>query len=415
MGVRLVLITLLFITNALSALTKADLEEWNYLQDGISAPSDFEIQIRYEETVESQDEITWVFGLLNLQVDHSDENRIRISHQKNERIRGSLKDQVIGVSFTKNQYVSKSSFDVFLNDLLELGVRDLPNDWLPPKPLAASSIRLTLSMSDSVTYFYMPSYNQDHGKIHNRIKAFIYDNSLNELPERVALNIYFRDFRYSHKLALSIDEIIDLNWYHWKSILDFQITHESGSQDRYKMVVGSDNESRTIEGNIYMLEGAEFSAETMIGRRIDFMTSNPGIEITEGDHIEPIETTIQELIANVDHYHGKRVRVSGRFIDGFENQTFKDSEGNRLWMGMVSTFAEPNTRRIEGWATVEGVFIKGPSGHFGLWPGEIKRITKFDSHFSETLMDLLKYFSILIAIIASGLILFRLFYTKRMG
>ena len=51
-----------------------------------------------------------------------------------------------------------------------------------------------------------------------------------------------------------------------------------------------------------------------------------------------------------------------------------------IWVSGVSSFANPDdiVWHHDEFISVDGTFYAGPSGHLGLWPGELKRITKID-------------------------------------
>lgn len=110
------------------------------------------------------------------------------------------------------------------------------------------------------------------------------------------------------------------------------------------------------------------------------------ITVTEGD-LQPAQAvTIPQLLMNLDRYHGKRVSITGYFRGRFESMglyaakpgtpSFNPRHG--IWRGDISPFAPKGNiqDKNDGWLRVEGIFLKGPTGHFGMWPGEIVRLTQ---------------------------------------
>ena len=57
----------------------------------------------------------------------------------------------------------------------------------------------------------------------------------------------------------------------------------------------------------------------------------------------------------------------------------KGTEKESVYVTEISTFAPKSVRFSQDqWARVDGTFLKGPAGHFGMWPGELVRVTGFD-------------------------------------
>jgi len=104
--------------------------------------------------------------------------------------------------------------------------------------------------------------------------------------------------------------------------------------------------------------------------------------ISEGDTLPPRDTTIVDLLANPEKFHGKRVSVVGFYHGEFEASGLGVDERSDfkriLWRGEPSPFA--NRFAIFGknnvWVRIDGVFLKGPAGHMDLAPGEIIRLTQ---------------------------------------
>jgi hypothetical protein len=109
----------------------------------------------------------------------------------------------------------------------------------------------------------------------------------------------------------------------------------------------------------------------------------PAVSESEGDLIPPRETALQELISHADKFDGKRVSVLGFYHSEFEGNELrfqeKSDERENVWCEVISSFASKDVAfKQDSWARVDGTFLKGPSGHFGMWPGEITRVTRFE-------------------------------------
>ncbi len=120
-------------------------------------------------------------------------------------------------------------------------------------------------------------------------------------------------------------------------------------------------------------------------------TSATGTATTsEGDTAAARPVTIAKLVAHPDLYDGKRVSVAGYYHTEFEASDLCDRKPQLglpagsltcLWQGEASTFADPSalTGRNDSWERIEGVFVKGPNGHMGLYPGQIDRVTRSET------------------------------------
>lgn len=110
--------------------------------------------------------------------------------------------------------------------------------------------------------------------------------------------------------------------------------------------------------------------------------------VTEGDTQPARNVTIEELLRNPDQYDGKRVSVVGFYRLLFESSDLaadrkasKNQDYERsLWRDNLSPFADKSAidDRDEAWLRVDGIFLRGPGGHAGLWPGTIERITRLE-------------------------------------
>jgi hypothetical protein len=110
--------------------------------------------------------------------------------------------------------------------------------------------------------------------------------------------------------------------------------------------------------------------------------------VTEGD-LQPARVVkLADVLAHPDEYHGKRISVIGFYHGEFEGSSFASDEAawrrmdftNSVWRSGVSTFANKSAinDRNDSWLRIEGVFLRGPTGHMGLWPGEIVRLTRIE-------------------------------------
>jgi hypothetical protein len=104
--------------------------------------------------------------------------------------------------------------------------------------------------------------------------------------------------------------------------------------------------------------------------------------IVEGDLQEVRGVTVEKLLAHPAKYDGKRVTITGYFVDEFENSNLSDQKGaganKSIWLEGPSTFARKGDIQWtdEGRVIVDGVFMRGSGGHMGAWDGELQRVTR---------------------------------------
>ncbi len=108
-------------------------------------------------------------------------------------------------------------------------------------------------------------------------------------------------------------------------------------------------------------------------------------KVTEGDLQPARNVSLSELLAHPEKYDGKRVSVVGYFHREFEGSFLAVSKiamekreySQSIWRAGPSSFASKSkiSTKNDCWQRVEGIFLKGPGGHLGLWPGEIVRLT----------------------------------------
>jgi|GEM_PF-6648636 len=109
----------------------------------------------------------------------------------------------------------------------------------------------------------------------------------------------------------------------------------------------------------------------------------PALTESEGDLIPARPTTLGWLISHAADFDGKRVSVVGFYHREFEGSEVRSAEksdsSENLWCDTISAFAPNGTSFCQDcWVRLDGVFLRGPGGHFGLWPGELTRVTRVE-------------------------------------
>jgi len=89
------------------------------------------------------------------------------------------------------------------------------------------------------------------------------------------------------------------------------------------------------------------------------------------------EFTVTEVIATPEIFHKKNITITGFYHIRFEGLYLYDDKGNKIWLGELSSDADLiNIHEVhQSWSKVTGIFFKGSSGHFGIFPGKIDKIT----------------------------------------
>ncbi|MCA1658545.1 MAG: hypothetical protein LC627_04520, partial [Verrucomicrobiaceae bacterium] len=110
--------------------------------------------------------------------------------------------------------------------------------------------------------------------------------------------------------------------------------------------------------------------------------------MSEGDFQPPRKVSLADVIAKPATFHGKRISVVGYYHWEFEGSSLSVNElasrshdfRNSIWRDEVSTFSRDAAVHYKrnGWMAVDGIFLRGPGGHLGLWPGEIVRLTRIE-------------------------------------
>ena len=100
-----------------------------------------------------------------------------------------------------------------------------------------------------------------------------------------------------------------------------------------------------------------------------------------------LDVSIINLIATPEKYHGKIVRVIGVGNLEFEGNAiylsrddYKYVSNNGLWIelgGSATPYDE--AKKFNGkYVIIEGTFDKNDKGHFDMWSGSIKEITRYE-------------------------------------
>ena len=93
-----------------------------------------------------------------------------------------------------------------------------------------------------------------------------------------------------------------------------------------------------------------------------------------------------QLIANPEKYDGQRVRVIGvgnlEFEDcslSLNKEDWKFSLGNQLWLGLSPAISPAEAKQYNGeYVILEGTFDQHDHGHWGMFYGAIKNITRYE-------------------------------------
>lgn len=324
-----------------------------------------------------------------------------LRYSEDEIIFGSIEDRVEERLFDRNKEITKGEMEDFLTSLINAGVRDLPessSDDNEKKDEVWSEIfELFISETDIVQRNY---WNRPEGAVRTRVNEIIFEfisrNELDQPKEPKDASISM-EHDINSSLNLVLDEPLwNPDWFHGKRIERIEVDDEVEGIEQITLNVPNDSEHVTLKG---LYKGSLWPIPEYKNKVIEYIYLPTRITITEGDHVTPVKLSMLDLLNNADIYHGRRVRLSGVFIDGFENQNFSDGKGHSLWLGGVSPFSDRETTRESGWATVDGIFKKGPSGHFGMWPGELIRVTRFKPH--ATFKSALIFFAFVVLLLSA--------------
>ena len=99
---------------------------------------------------------------------------------------------------------------------------------------------------------------------------------------------------------------------------------------------------------------------------------------------EPVDVSLITLIATPADFDGKQVRVKGFARVEFEGNAIylhRDDylhgiTKNGLWLDLEMASGKSAASADKRYVLVEGVFSMREQGHFGMWSGSIKHITR---------------------------------------
>ena len=357
------------------------------------------------------------------------ENGASIYYEEDKKVSGSKEPNVVEISFNKVLEITKEQANTFKSNLEQTGINELQH--LP----RVFTQRRDLYWQEQITFnsitesFYYPAEEGIRYDVNEVIFSFINELGLNEPEEPKKIDLSVLDETYSY-LSLELKEPLRLNpvYFHGKKIKSMVVYEEQGIKNTIITIVDSNEQVIDIwNATIPDSNGEHASYEGQAayeGKTIEFILTNTQITTTEGDSEPSRKVTLQEIFENPDKYHGKRVCVKGFYNLQFEGHDFHDRLGNNVWIDQWSSFTKkkweygpiPNILEAiflgkqRGYATVEGVFLKGPGGHFGMWPGEIVRITRFDAHFKVEYF----FWLLFLVIVLGSVFLIRRFRKKKL-
>ena len=117
-----------------------------------------------------------------------------------------------------------------------------------------------------------------------------------------------------------------------------------------------------------------------------WLTANrPSRERLESPVDSATPTSLLQVLADPQRWHGKHVRVAGFFNFEFEHDalylTSEDSRNhlfNGLWINVPELLMGSDRRDPwRGYAVVEGIVNAQRHGHLGLWPASIDSVIDF--------------------------------------
>lgn len=129
----------------------------------------------------------------------------------------------------------------------------------------------------------------------------------------------------------------------------------------------------------------DFAKRMKIDQPIDQKKS---VTITEGDNQPPRKLKLVDVLADPEKYDGKRISVVGFYHGEFEGSSFSVDKvaskqrdyARSVWLSDSSSLANKSNinLRNDSWLRIDGIFLCGPGGHMGLWPGELDRPTRIE-------------------------------------
>jgi len=361
---------------------------------------------------------------INIQFNCSySENGASVNYLEEKRVSGSKEPKVVEIWFINGIEITKEKADTFKSNLEQAGINKLMD--LSHTPTQRSDLYWSeyFTFQSKKFSFNSPPEEGMRYDVNEVIFSFINELGLNEPeePKKIELSILGETYSY---LSLELSDPLRLNpvYFHGKKIQSMEVYEEQGIKNTIITIVDSNEQVIDIWNATIPDSNNDFTwyegADAYEGKTIDSIYTNITIVETEGDSVPSRKVSLQEIFENPDIYHGKRVCVKGFYDLQFEGHDFYDRQGNKVWIDQWSSFTKkkwdygpfPNIleaiflHRQRGYATVEGIFLKGPGGHFGMWPGEIVRITRFDAHFK------VEYFFRLLFLV---IVLVSIFLTRR--
>ncbi|MHC4119844.1 MAG: hypothetical protein ACYSWO_20300 [Planctomycetota bacterium] len=340
-----------------------------------------------------------------------------VGYEERVRILGSRNPTAKETVFAKSVEITQKEADAFMSQLEKVGFLELPESKRP------SSNRRDSNWSEELAFhsgekkierrYEYPPTGGIRSRIHEIIFSYIDEMDLDDPDEPLRIEVFVKGEPGS-MLSLELSEPLwNPVYYHGKIIESMKVNEVQGSR---KAVITLADDSGQVVGTwnatIPDDELASYDGKAAYeGNAIDWIGVDTRVTLTEGDLEPSRKVTLQEILEEPDKFHGKRICTKGFYDFQFEGMDFHDRRGSNVWIGENSSFARKKRAtfpflsleglllgRLRGYATVEGVFLKGPGGHFGLWPGEIVRLTRCDAHFK---LDYI-FWAILVSVALAG-------------
>jgi hypothetical protein len=107
----------------------------------------------------------------------------------------------------------------------------------------------------------------------------------------------------------------------------------------------------------------------------------PGGDTSSAEEGRALRVSMVQLLASPERFDGKRIQVQGVFQLGNEERALYLSRddaaylnfSNGLWLNTIKGVDTNST-----YVTVEGTFNVNGHGHLGLWPGEIREVSRIE-------------------------------------
>jgi hypothetical protein len=108
---------------------------------------------------------------------------------------------------------------------------------------------------------------------------------------------------------------------------------------------------------------------------------SPPLAARGGKEERPLRVSIVQLLASSERFQGKRIEVQGVIQLGNEERALYLSRDDPTYMNVANGLWLDTTKPIDAKGAVvivEGVFNAEGHGHLGLWPGEIRDISRLE-------------------------------------